>query len=112
MEQPLGIQLQEDLVRPLSAVELAEKHSARQLCLSRFWKIWKEQYITNLPPIVRSHKKGGTVVVGDIVLIRDEPLVSRLQWPLAKVVKVHPGSDGKIRSVDVRTAKGIVCRPI
>ena len=52
------------------------------------------------------------MVVGDIVLIRDEPLVSRLQWPLAKVVKVHPGSDGKIRSVDVRTAKGMVCRPI
>ena len=112
MEQPLGIQIQDNLVRPLSAVELAEKYSARQLCLSRFWKIWKEQYITNLPPIVRSHKKGGTVVVGDIVLIRDEPLVSRLQWPLAKVVKVHPGADGKIRSVDVRTAKGIVCRPI
>ena len=52
------------------------------------------------------------MVVGDIVLIRDEPLVSRLQWPLAKVVRVHPGSDGKVRSVDVRTAKGIVCRPI
>ena len=52
------------------------------------------------------------MVVGDVVLIRDEPLVSRLQWPLAKVVKVHPGGDGKIRSVDVKTAKGIVCRPI
>ena len=62
--------------------------------------------------MIWSHKKGGTVVIGDIVLIRDEPLVSRLQWPLAKVVKVHPGSDGKVRSVDVRTAKGIVCRPI
>ena len=112
MEQPLGIQIQDDLVRPLSVVELTEKYSARQLCLARFWNIWKEQYITNLPPIVRSHKKGGTVVVGDIVLIRDEPLVSRLQWPLAKVVRVHPGSDGKVRSVDVKTAKGIVCRPI
>ena len=112
IEQPLGIQLQEDLVIPLSAVELAEKHTARQLCLQKFWKIWTSQYITNLPPVVRSHKKGGTVVVGDIVLIRDEPLVSRLQWPLAKVVKLHSGGDGKVRSVDVRTAKGIVCRPI
>ena len=52
------------------------------------------------------------MVVGDIVLIRDEPLVSRLQWPLAKVIKVHPGVDGRVRSVDLRTAKGIVCRPI
>ena len=112
MELPLSTQLQNDLVVPLSAVELAEKHTARQLSLQRFWKIWKDQYITNLPPVVRSHKKGGTVVVGDIVLIRDEPLVSRLQWPLARVVQVHVGGDGKVRSVDVRTAKGTVCRPI
>ena len=112
MELPLSTQLENDLVVPLSAVELAEKHTARQLSLQRFWKIWKDQYITNLPPVVRSHKKGGTVVVGDIVLIRDEPLVSRLQWPLARVVQVHVGGDGKVRSVDVRTAKGIVCRPI
>ena len=112
MEQPLGLNLQEDLIVPLSAVELAEKHSARQNCLAKFWKIWKDQYITNLPPVVRSHTPGRSVVVGDIVLIRDEPLVSRLQWPLAKVIKVHPGVDGRVRSVDVRTAKGIVCRPI
>ena len=111
-ELPMGLQLEEDLVVPLSAVELAEKHTARQICLAKFWNIWKAQYITNLPPVVRSHKKGGSVVVGDIVLIRDEPLVSRLQWPLAKVMKVHPGGDGKIRCVDVKTAKGTVCRPI
>ena len=52
------------------------------------------------------------MVVGDIVLIRDEPLVPRLQWPLARVVQLYPGSDGNVRSVDVRTSKGIVCRPI
>ena len=112
LEQPLGIQLQEDLVLPLSAAELAEKHSARQICLAKFWKIWKDQYITNLPPIVRSHKAGGTVAVGDIVLVRDEPKVPRLRWPLARVVKLHSGGDGKVRSVDVRMTKGVVCRPI
>ena len=112
LEQPLGIQLPDDMVLPLTAMELAEKHTARQHNLSLFWKVWKENYITNLPPLVKSHKKGANVVVGDIVLIRDEPLVPRLQWPLARVVKLHPGSDGNVRSVDVRTSKGIVCRPI
>ena len=28
------------------------------------------------------------------------------------MVKVHPGSDGKIRNVEVRTGNGIICRPI
>ena len=112
LEQPLGIQLPDDMVLPLTAMELAEKHTAHQYNLALFWKIWKENYITNLPPLVKSHKKGANVVVGDIVLIRNEPMVPRLQWPLARVVKLHPGSDGMVRSVDVRTSKGIVCRSI
>ena len=112
LEQPLGMQMPDDMVLPLTGMELVEKHTLRQHNLALFWRIWKENYITNLPPLVKSHKKGANVVVGDIVLIRDEPLVPRLQWPLARVVQLYPGSDGNVRSVDVRTSKGIVCRPI
>ena len=52
------------------------------------------------------------MAVGDIVLIRDELKIPRLRWPLARVVKLHAGGDGKVRSVDVRMTKGVVCRPI
>ena len=103
---------QSDLVRPLSAVELSQRYYARQLSLSKFWKIWKEQYITNLPPVVKNHKKGNTLALGDIVLIREENFGSRLNWPLARVVKLHSGRDGLIRSVDLKTSKSIICRPI
>ncbi|CAL4083678.1 unnamed protein product, partial [Meganyctiphanes norvegica] len=113
LEQPMGAHLPEDeLVVSLTAFQLVEKHSARQQCLNTFWEKWHAEYITNLPPIVRNHKAGGTVLVGDIVLIRDEKFGKRLHWPLAKVVKLHPGSDGKVRSVDLKTARGVVCRAI
>ncbi len=33
-------------------------------------------------------------------------------WPSALVTKLHPGSDGCVRTVTVRTSKGIYTRPI
>ena len=49
--------------------------------------------------------------IGDIVLLID-PNVSRGRWQLGKVIKVYPGSDGKVRSVSVKTAESIYQRPI
>ena len=111
LEQPLERPLNDDLM-PLSAAELSQKYHTRQFALSKFWKKWKEQYITNLPPVVQNFKNGSSVEVGDLVLIRDENIGSRLEWPLARVLRVYPGRDGRIRSVDVKTRKSVICRPI
>ena len=35
-----------------------------------------------------------------------------MKWPLARVVEIHPGRDGKVRVVTVETAKGRYTRPI
>ena len=34
------------------------------------------------------------------------------KWPLARVEKVHPGSDGFIRVATVKTAKGSYKQPV
>jgi len=49
--------------------------------------------------------------VGDLVLIADEK-VHHGQWPLGRVLEVHPGRDGFIRSVKVATKSSILTRPI
>ena len=38
---------------------------------------------------------------GDIVLIQDSNLI-RGQWKLGKVSNIYPGTDGKVRKVDVQ----------
>jgi len=35
-----------------------------------------------------------------------------LKWALARIVEVPPGCDGVIRTVTVRTSKGIYKRPV
>ena len=34
------------------------------------------------------------------------------KWPLARVDKIHPGCDGKVRVVTVERAKGRYTRPL
>lgn len=49
--------------------------------------------------------------VGEIVLIGDD-LHKRIDWPLAKIVELLPGRDGKIRCVKVKCRNNILIRPI
>ena len=34
------------------------------------------------------------------------------RWPLATVIEVHPGQDGKVRVVTIKTAKRVYTRPV
>lgn len=48
---------------------------------------------------------------GDIVLLGQDNL-KRLDWPLARVIKVFPGRDGVVRVVKVKTATGELVRSV
>ena len=34
------------------------------------------------------------------------------RWPLARVIEVHPGQDGKVRVVTIKTSKGVYTRRV
>uniref|UniRef100_A0A182WXR6 DUF5641 domain-containing protein n=1 Tax=Anopheles quadriannulatus TaxID=34691 RepID=A0A182WXR6_ANOQN len=72
--------------------------------LQHFWKRWTAEY---LPELQNRSKwlKRKVIKVGSLVLLADQnaPL---LQWPLARIVAAHPGDDGTIRVVTVKTANG------
>ena len=48
--------------------------------------------------------------VGDLVLIAEES--HRGNWPMGRVIAVHPGPDGLVRHVSVKVRDGIVSRPV
>ncbi|GFY10747.1 integrase catalytic domain-containing protein [Trichonephila clavipes] len=49
--------------------------------------------------------------LGEIVLIGDD-IKKRMYWPLAKVIRLIPGKDGKIRTVELKTRTGTMLQPI
>ena len=65
----------------------------------------------NLPPVVKGFNQKCKLDVGSIVLVKEDHM-PRLQWPIGVIVSVYPGRDGLIRSVDVKTRRGVINRSV
>lgn len=45
------------------------------------------------------------------MLLREDS-IPPMQWPLGRVLKVHPGSDGIVRTVTIKTAASMLDRTV
>ena len=93
------------------AMSLLRRWQLCQNLVRHFWSRWSNEYITILNKYTKWPHRSRNVSVGDIVILRDEVLFPT-DWPLAKVIDVHPGRDDLVRVVTVRTAKGTYKRPV
>ncbi|XP_039312439.1 uncharacterized protein LOC105203331 [Solenopsis invicta] len=77
-----------------------------------FWKRWSVEYLSQLQQRFKwKTGKDLNIKEGTMVLVRDEnthPMI----WPLGRIVKVHPGPDGIIRLVTIRTQRGLTQRTL
>ena len=113
MERPFGVadgNFGESDVPIVSAYSFKDKHDVKKGLLEHFWHLWQFEYIKELPKSQGS-STDHTLGVGSVVLMREQGL-PKLQWPLAIVTKVFTGKDGIIRSVQLKTSKGLLCRSI
>ncbi|KMQ89359.1 gag-pol polyprotein precursor [Lasius niger] len=79
--------------------------------LERFWHRWSTEYLQRLQTRTKWHQSSNPISIGSLVLVSDERFPPS-KWPLARVTEIHPGNDGKIRVVTVRTAASTFKRPI
>ncbi len=82
-----------------------------QALVRRFWQRWSSEYLTTLARFTKWNHPDRNFEVGDLVCLREEELFST-KWPLARVVAVHPGRNGVVRVLTVKTAKGTYKRPV
>ena len=76
-----------------------------------FWKRWLSEYLPTLQERQKWVKPCCNFAVGDLVLVVDEK-VHRSQWPVGRIVEVHPGRYGFIRSAKIVTKTSTFTRPI
>ena len=76
-----------------------------------FWLRWKAEVFHHLQQRNRWCQRQPNLEVGDIVLIKDENSPPS-QWPLARVIKVHPGPDHLVRVATLKTAVSEFQRPV
>jgi len=70
---------------------------------------FRKEYLGQL--VLATKKKVRQLQPREIVLLGVE-YSKRLEWPLAVVEELIPGRDGEVRLVKLRTASGVLLRPI
>lgn len=76
-----------------------------------FWRIWSNEYVTQLQKRIKWNSAKENLREGDIVLVKDE-ITSPLLWPLGRITRVLPGKDELVRVAEVQINGKIYKRPI
>jgi len=76
-----------------------------------FWTRWSKEYLHSLAARPKWWKGTTSPEVGQLCLIRNE-VTSPAKWPLARIIALHPGPDGRVRVVTVKTTTSELKRPL
>lgn len=79
--------------------------------VEHFWKRWSSECLQRYQAITKWHHPNNVIQEGSMVLLTDERYPPA-KWPLARVVKLHKGTDGLTRVVTLRTTTSELKRPI
>lgn len=84
-----------------------------QRMLQHFWQRWSKEYLSRLQqrPKWVSQSDNSDIKIGQLVLVKDENNPPG-KWPLARIIKLHPGNDGNIRVVTLKCKYSETTRPI
>lgn len=91
--------------------DLRTRWTLTQKLLKDLWDRWRYEYLTLLAARSKWRKPQRNVQLNDIVTIRDENLPPG-KWALGCIIALHPGSDGYVRVVTLKTKSGVIKRPV
>ena len=82
-----------------------------QELVRHFWDRWLREWLPALSPRGKWRKLCKDLKVGDVVLVITQE-TPRGKWPLGRVVRTYPGTDGHVRTADVAVGKTTMKRPV
>ncbi|KFD44814.1 hypothetical protein M513_14309, partial [Trichuris suis] len=100
-----------DPIKVTDRQDLRRRWAYQQRMLTHFWRRCCQEYIVTLSTRRRWTNTTAEPQVGDIVLIAEDN-VAKCKWPLGRVVQKFPSHDGLTRTVQLKTIKGMVTRPV
>lgn len=93
------------------SVAIGKRYRLLRKLRDDFWTQWSSEYLSRLQNRPKWRKITDNMKINDMVLLRDERLPAS-QWALARVISTHPGDDGLVRVVTIRTSTGEFKRPV
>ena len=100
-----------DIPTTLKETTIGKRWRSRKRIEKQFWSRWTKEYVAELNQFHKWTRASQNTKPGDVVLIKEDN--SRKQdWLLGRIVEVHPGRDGLVRSVTLKTKGGFLRRSI
>ena len=83
-----------------STSNLSQRFQLVEKITDSFWRQWTRDFFPSLLVRQKWHVENRNVKIGDVVVVYDAKIV-RGNWKLARVSKVYPSNDGKVRKVEL-----------
>jgi len=74
-----------------------------------FWRRWQAEYLQELQKRTKWINSKNQVKKGDLVIMKEDN-IPPFQWRLGRIVEIHPGQDGEVQVVTIRTSNGVFKR--
>ena len=107
--------------RPLTALPPLNTTTGKSTSLRRwnhlqkvndeFWVRWSGEYINHLNKTRKWLTPGRNLCAGDIVICKELPEIRPRTWPLARVTRTFPGTDDRVRVVELLCSGKLYRRP-
>lgn len=92
-------------------LDLRNRWKYVELMHQHFWKRWSSEYLHQLQTKSKWLTRKEDLEKGDLVLVKEKGLPPG-KWALGRITEVHPGADGCVRVVTLKTQNNTVKRPI
>ena len=95
---------------PQSDINSRKRWKSVQALANMFWTRFIKEYLPTLQERKKWNKITRNFVINDIALVKNEN-IPRSFWPLARIIDVHVGNDGIVRSCKIKLCNNILVRP-
>ncbi|CAK1545369.1 unnamed protein product [Leptosia nina] len=92
-------------------IELSTRWRMVQSMNKQIWEKWSLDYLQQLQSRSKWRSPSKNIEVGDVVVVREDHIPPG-KWALGRVTEVHPGRDGYVRIVSLKTKNGVIKRPV
>ncbi|KAF2886448.1 hypothetical protein ILUMI_19725, partial [Ignelater luminosus] len=76
-----------------------------------FWSCWQREYLIELQRRHKWQHPATSLKIGAMIIVKYDNL-SPLLWRLGGISEIHPGADGIVRVVTIKTSKGTTMRGV
>jgi len=96
---------------PASVRDMSNRWKLLDQCHQAFWRRWSSEYLTTLQERSKWTSDTPNLNVNDMVIVIDNQSPP-LSWRLGRVIKLLPGTDGRVRVARVLTKAWEIVRPV